>query len=91
MDGMNGGPNLSPLKGATAAGITGGAIPVGFGMSLAMNESAMNGYAAMTEAEKEDVILRAKDAKSKKEMDEIISSLAGSDDEEVKKLKDEMK
>lgn len=33
-------------------------LPVGFGMALAMNEQAMQGYAALTETEKEHLILR---------------------------------
>ena len=37
-------------------------LPVGFGMALAMNEQAMQGYAALTETEKEHLILRCRDA-----------------------------
>lgn len=33
-------------------------LSVGFGMALAMNEQAMQGYAALTETEKEHLILR---------------------------------
>lgn len=43
-------------------------LPVGFGMALAMNEQAMQGYAALTETEKEHLILRCRDAGSKEEM-----------------------
>lgn len=52
------------------------ALPLGFGMALAMNEPAMRGYAGLTETEKEHLILRCKDARSKKEMEKIVNSLA---------------
>lgn len=51
-------------------------IPLGFSMALAMNERAMTGYAGLTEAEKEEIILRCKDVKSKAEMQKIVDSLA---------------
>ncbi len=51
------------------------AIPVGFGMGLAQNISAMKHFSGMTEAEKEEILNRARDAKSKEEMEELISSL----------------
>ncbi len=50
-------------------------MPLGFGMALAMNERAMKRYSDLTEAEKEKIILRCKDAKSKEEMDKIVNSL----------------
>ncbi len=60
-------------------GITGSVglreLPMGFGMALAMNESAMKGYAGLTESEKEDLILRCRDAKTKEEMQRIVDSL----------------
>ena len=42
---------------------------------LAMNEQAMQGYAALTETEKEHLILRCRDAGSKEEMERIVASL----------------
>ena len=30
-------------------------VPIGFGMALAMNQPAMNAYAAMTEGEKQNI------------------------------------
>ena len=48
-------------------------LPIGFG--LAMNEQAMQGYAALTETEKEHLILRCRDAGSKEEMERIVASL----------------
>lgn len=51
-------------------------LPLGFGMGLAMNESAMRGYAGLTEAEREELILRCKGVRTKDEMQKIIDSLA---------------
>lgn len=50
-------------------------LSVGFGMALAMNEQAMQGYAALTETEKEHLIFRCWDAGSKEEMERIVASL----------------
>lgn len=59
-------------------------LPLGFGMSLTMNEAALNGYAALTEAEKEQVIMRCKGARTKEQMQKIVDSLApGTDVQEV--------
>lgn len=55
-------------------------LPIGLGLSLAMNERAMNRFANMTEAEKEKAIAMSKGVKSKREMDRIVNSLAGDDD-----------
>ncbi len=61
-------------------GLSGGAfplteLPLGFGMALAMNEGAMRGYANLTETEREHLIMRCKDARSKEEMQKIVDSL----------------
>lgn len=50
-------------------------LPVGFSMALAANESAMTSFAGLTETEKEHLILRCKDARSKEEMQRIVDSL----------------
>ncbi len=50
-------------------------LPVGFGMALIANERARAGYEALTETEKEHIILKCRDAKSRKEMDRIVASL----------------
>ena len=52
-------------------------VPIGFGMALAMNHSAMEAYAAMTEQQKQSVLDQAHHARSEKEMHDIVSSLAG--------------
>ena len=60
-------------------------LPMGFGMALAMNEPAMRGYAGLTEAEKEKVILRCKDVKTKAQMQKIVDDLVpgGADVQEM--------
>ncbi len=50
-------------------------LPVGFGMALMMNERARAGYEGLSETEKEHIILKCKDARTKKEMDKIVDSL----------------
>nr|WP_318686445.1 hypothetical protein [uncultured Acetatifactor sp.] len=56
-----------------------GELPLGFGIALAGNEMAMQGYARLTETEKEHLILRCKDARSKEEMERIVNSLVPGD------------
>lgn len=73
-------------SGGPLSGFSFSALPIGLGLSLGMNERAMAGYAGMTEAEKERIILRAKDAKSKEEMERIVSSLEPSEEEGSKEL-----
>ena len=59
-------------------------LPLGFGMSRSLNETALQGYAGLTEAQKEDVILHCKDAKTKDQMQKVVDSLApGTDIQEV--------
>jgi len=52
-------------------------VPIGFGMALAMNQPAMNAYAALTEAQKQDVLNRAHNVRSEREMHDLVDSLAG--------------
>ncbi len=51
-------------------------LPLGFAMALGMNEAAMQGYAKLSETEKEHLIMKCKDARSKEEMQKIVNSLA---------------
>ena len=51
-------------------------VPIGFGMALAMNAPAMEAYAAMTEQQKQAVLKKAHNARSEKEMQQIVASLA---------------
>ena len=45
-------------------------------MALAVNEPAMNAYAAMTEEQKQAIINKAHNVRSKKEMHNLVASLA---------------
>lgn len=54
-------------------------LPLGLGMGLAMNMNALDRFGKMSESEKEKLIFESRDAKSKTEMDRIISSLADED------------
>jgi len=50
-------------------------VPIGFGMALAMNPPALNAYSAMTEEQKQSLLNKAHNARSEKEMHEIVNSL----------------
>ena len=50
-------------------------VPMEFGMALAMNEPALNAYAAMTEQQKQAVLTKAHNARSREEMQRIVESL----------------
>ncbi len=64
-----------PVEGGPYLGGVYQDFPIGFGMGLAMNESALVGFAGLTEAEKEEIIFRCRDVKTKDEMQTIIDSL----------------
>ena len=51
-------------------------VPIGFGMALAMNEPAMNAYSAMSEEQKQEILNRAHNARSEREMYDLVASLA---------------
>ncbi len=51
-------------------------VPIGFGMALAVNEPAMNAYSAMTEEQKQDIINKAHNVRSEREMHDLVASLA---------------
>lgn len=51
-------------------------VPIGFGMALAVNEPAMNAYAKMTEEEKQEIINKAHNVRSEREMHDLVNSLA---------------
>ena len=50
-------------------------LPLGFGMALAQNETAMKQFESMTEAEKIAVIQRTHSVSSKQEMRQLVDSL----------------
>lgn len=51
-------------------------VPIGFGMALAMNPPALNAYSAMTEEQKQAILDKAHNARSEKEMHDIVNSIA---------------
>ena len=51
-------------------------VPIGFGMALAVNEPAMNTYAAMNESQKQEIIDKAHNVRSEREMHDLVNSLA---------------
>ena len=51
-------------------------VPIGFGMALAMNQPAMDAYAAMTEDQKQAVLGKAHNVRSEREMHDLVASLA---------------
>lgn len=51
-------------------------VPIGFGMALAVNEPAMNAYSAMTEEEKQEILNKAHNVRSEREMHDLVNSLA---------------
>ena len=51
-------------------------VPLGFGMALTMNPSAMNAYSDMTEEQKQAILDRAHKADSEAEMQQIVVGLA---------------
>lgn len=51
------------------------ALPIGFGMALAMNPPAFNAYSSLTEEEKDALIQRAHNASSQEEMHDIVAKL----------------
>ena len=50
-------------------------VPIGFGMALAMNPPALNAYSAMTDQQKQAVLDKAHNARSEKEMHQIVNSI----------------
>lgn len=54
-------------------------LPVGLAFGMAMDEQAINHYGRMTEYEKEQVIARSKNVKSKEEMQQLIQKISDGD------------
>lgn len=51
-------------------------VPIGFGMALTMNPPALNAYSAMTENQKQAILDRAHNARSEKEMHDIVNNIS---------------
>ncbi len=52
-----------------------GSLPVGFGLSLAANEKAMEAFAGMSEEEKEAVVAQSRQMHTKKDMKQFVNRL----------------
>lgn len=63
-------------------------MPVGLGMAFATNRPAMDRFVDMTDDEKKEFLERSHNAMSKKEMDELVNSLAKEDEEPNLHLED---
>lgn len=50
-------------------------LPLGFGMALAQNEAAMKAFESMTESEKQGILQRTHNVRSKAEMRRLVSDL----------------
>lgn len=50
-------------------------LPLGLAFQMAMNEQAMARFAAMSEPEKQNAIERARNVKSKQEMERLVNEL----------------
>ncbi len=50
-------------------------VPIGFGLALSANTAAMNRYAQLSEAQKQDILNRAHNVRSEKEMYALVASL----------------
>lgn len=51
-------------------------VPVGFGMALAQNTAAMNRYAHLSEEQKQEILNKAHNVRSEREMHNLVASLA---------------
>ena len=51
-------------------------VPIGFGLALSANTAAMNRYAQLDEAEKQDILDRAHNVRSEQEMYTLVANLA---------------
>ncbi len=52
-------------------------VPIGFGMALAMNPSALKNDSAMSEDQQQGILDRAHHARFEREMHQIVNQLAG--------------
>lgn len=51
-------------------------VPIEVGLALVGNTAAMNRYAQMTEEQKQDILNKAHNVRSEKEMYSLVASLA---------------
>ena len=53
-----------------------GTVPLGFGMALAQNETALRKFGALSETEKNTLLDQAHGVRSKAEMQQLVAELA---------------
>lgn len=53
----------------------GGDMPIGFGLSLAANPKSMEAFAAMSDAQKEEVVEKSRHMNSRTDMEQFVSSI----------------
>lgn len=51
-------------------------IPIGFGLALSANTAAMNRYAHLNDSQKQDILNKAHNVRSEKEMYTLVASIA---------------
>ena len=51
-------------------------VPIGFGLALSANTAAMNHYAHLSESQKQNILNRAHNIRSEKEMYALVANLA---------------
>ena len=51
-------------------------VPIGFGLALSANTAAMNRYAQLDEGQKNEILNKAHNVRSEKEMHDLVNSLA---------------
>jgi len=51
-------------------------VPIGFGLALSANTAAMNRYAQLSKPQKQDILNRAHNVRSEKEMYALVANLA---------------
>ena len=51
-------------------------VPIGFGLALSANTAAMNRYAHLDEAKKQDILNKAHNVRNEQEMYALVASLA---------------
>lgn len=51
-------------------------VPIGFGLALSANTAAMNRYAHLSQQQKKDILSKAHNVRSEKEMYTLVASLA---------------
>ena len=50
-------------------------IPIGFALSLAMNRDALDVYTKMGDTEREEIVEKSRQVKSKEEMERLVDGL----------------